>query len=65
MRLITNTAHALAGSSRGATSVEYALILAFLFLAMVASVATVGDAASGLWSTVSTKVRASAEGRNS
>lgn len=37
----------------GATAVEYGLILAMVFLAMVLAVGGVGNATSDLWNTVS------------
>ncbi|WP_435417813.1 Flp family type IVb pilin [Parerythrobacter aurantius] len=36
----------------GATAVEYGLILAMVFLAMVGAVASVGNATSNVWNTV-------------
>lgn len=38
----------------GATAVEYGLILAMVFLAMVGAVAGVGNATSTMWNNVST-----------
>ena len=39
---------------RGATAVEYGLILALIFLAMLGAVQGVGNSTIGLWNTVST-----------
>jgi pilus assembly protein Flp/PilA len=41
---------------QGATAVEYALILAMIFMAMVVGVASVGISTSALWTNVSAKV---------
>jgi pilus assembly protein Flp/PilA len=41
---------------RGATAVEYGLILAMIFLAMAAAVASVGTTTGGIWNNVSEKV---------
>ena len=43
--------------SRGATAVEYGLILALIFLAMIVGVVAVGTSTSGLWGNVSNSVR--------
>ena len=42
--------------TRGATAVEYGLILALVFLAMVAGVQTFGTEATAMWSRVDTAV---------
>jgi pilus assembly protein Flp/PilA len=42
---------------RGATAVEYGLILALIFLAMIAGVVSVGQVTSGMWNNVSSEVR--------
>lgn len=39
---------------RGATAVEYGLILALIFLAMLGAVQGVGNSTIGLWNTIST-----------
>ena len=44
---------------RGATAVEYGLILALIFLAMVGAVATFANTTTTMWNDVSTKVRGS------
>jgi len=41
---------------RGATAVEYGLILALIFLAMVMSLRNVATATTGMWNNVSTEV---------
>ena len=45
---------------RGATAVEYGLILALIFLAMVGAVAALGTTTTGLWGNVADQVRNSA-----
>jgi pilus assembly protein Flp/PilA len=42
---------------RGATVVEYGLILALIFLAMIGGVVAVGQVTSGMWNNVSSEVR--------
>jgi pilus assembly protein Flp/PilA len=42
---------------RGATAVEYGLILALIFLAMVVGVVAVGTSTSDLWGNVSNQVK--------
>ena len=42
---------------RGATVVEYGLILALIFLAMIGGVVAVGSVTSGMWNNVSSEVR--------
>ena len=41
---------------QGATAVEYGLILALMFLAMVGGMSILGSESSGLWAGVETKV---------
>jgi len=42
---------------RGATAVEYGLILALIFLAMVVGVVALGTTTRGMWDNVSNEVR--------
>jgi pilus assembly protein Flp/PilA len=42
---------------KGATAVEYGLILALIFLAMVIGVVAVGTSTSDLWGNVSNQVK--------
>ena len=42
---------------RGATAVEYGLILALVFLAMIAAVSNVANKTVGMWNNVQTEVR--------
>jgi pilus assembly protein Flp/PilA len=45
---------------RGATAIEYGLILALIFLAMAGAVGALGTTTTGLWGNVSEQVRNSA-----
>jgi len=47
---------ALLSSQKGATAVEYGLILALIFLAMVASIGQVATNTNKMWSNVSNKI---------
>lgn len=47
---------ALLSSQKGATAVEYGLILALIFLAMVASLSQVARNTNNMWGNVSNKV---------
>jgi pilus assembly protein Flp/PilA len=47
----------IAKDQRGATAVEYGLILALIFLAMVVGVVAVGQSTSSLWGNVSNQVK--------
>ena len=46
----------LAGNQRGATAVEYGLILAGIVLAMFGALQTLGSTTTDMWNNVSTKV---------
>jgi pilus assembly protein Flp/PilA len=48
----------LAKDSRGATAVEYGLILAMIVLVMVVALGQVADITVGMWGNVNTKVSA-------
>ncbi|HEV2817576.1 MAG TPA: Flp family type IVb pilin [Allosphingosinicella sp.] len=47
----------LAGDEKGATVVEYGLILALIFLAMMVGVMAVGTTTANMWNNVSEAVR--------
>lgn len=47
---------ALLSDRRAATAIEYGLILALVFLALVYGVVALGNATSGLWNNVSDSV---------
>lgn len=49
---------ALHQDTRGTTSIEYALICGFIFLAIVGAVRGLGDENGGIWSTFSDKSQA-------
>jgi pilus assembly protein Flp/PilA len=46
----------LLSNERGATAVEYGLIIAMIVLAMFAALTSVADATHAMWNNVSTKV---------
>ena len=46
----------LAIDSRGATAVEYGLILALIFLAVMGGVSSLGDAVRGRWDDIANHV---------
>jgi pilus assembly protein Flp/PilA len=43
---------------RGATAIEYGLILAFVAMTMIVGLSVLADANTGIWNSVSTKVAA-------
>jgi len=43
---------------KGATAVEYGMIVAFVVIAMIVGLATLGRATTGLWTSIETKVTA-------
>jgi pilus assembly protein Flp/PilA len=47
----------IAGDQKGATAIEYGLILAMIFLAMMVGVVSVGISTSSMWTNVSDSVR--------
>jgi pilus assembly protein Flp/PilA len=47
----------IAGDQKGATAIEYGLILAMIFLAMMVGVVSVGISTSSMWGNVSGAVR--------
>jgi pilus assembly protein Flp/PilA len=49
---------ALSSDVRGATAVEYALILAMVVLALIAGVSSLGQGTQGMWGDMSNKVKA-------
>jgi pilus assembly protein Flp/PilA len=55
MRRLTD----LRKNERGATAVEYGLIIALVFLAMVGAVSTFAATTTTMWNDVSTKVKGS------
>jgi pilus assembly protein Flp/PilA len=57
MRALINTLRAFVRADRGATAVEYGLILALIVLAMVGAIGMFGNTTSGMWNNVSQQVR--------
>mgnify|MGYP001176066779 FL=1 len=53
---MVNFLHKLERDTRGATAVEYGLILALIFLAMVGAIQSFGTSAIAIWSKVETAV---------
>lgn len=49
---------ALLDDQRGASAVEYGLILALIFLAIMGGVAALGDSVKGRWNDISNRVSA-------
>ena len=50
----------LGRDANGATAIEYGLILALVFLAMLGGITAFGQSAIGMWNTVSNSVSSSA-----
>ena len=46
----------LVGNERGATAIEYGLIIALIVIAIVAAISTVGGGTSGIWGNMTNKV---------
>jgi pilus assembly protein Flp/PilA len=57
MRVIA-TLRKLLADGRGATAVEYGLILSLIFLGLIGGVAALGSGTSGMWSDVEGKTAA-------
>lgn len=57
-RDMINFLKTLGSDTRGATAVEYGLILALMFLAMVGAVEAFGNVTIDMWTNVSSKVSA-------
>ena len=47
---------ALAGDCRGATAVEYGLILSLIFMAIMGAVASLGSSVQGRWDNIAERV---------
>ncbi|WP_066479984.1 MULTISPECIES: Flp family type IVb pilin [unclassified Sphingomonas] len=52
-----NQVRRLIADQKGATAIEYGLIVSLVVIAMVASLSSVGSVTSEIWNNVSTKVR--------
>lgn len=46
----------LIGNARGATAIEYGLIVALIVIAIVVSISTVGGGTGGIWGNMTNKV---------
>nr|WP_139809997.1 Flp family type IVb pilin [Sphingomonas azotifigens] len=57
MRALITLLHAVARANRGATAVEYGLILALIVLALISALSGLGSTTSQLWGNVSQKVQ--------
>ncbi|MCH4892941.1 Flp family type IVb pilin [Sphingomonas sp. SFZ2018-12] len=51
-----NQVRRLIADQKGATAIEYGLIVSLVVIAMVASLSSVGSVTSEIWNNVSTKV---------
>ena len=56
MNLIRRILRRRTGDDSGATAVEYAVMLALILLALIASIATVGVGTGGIWSNNSNEI---------
>lgn len=56
MPRLSRLAQRLRADPRGATTVEYGMILAFVVLAIIAAVTSVADATTGMWGHIETSV---------
>lgn len=57
VKCVARTLARLVANQRGATAVEYGLILAFMVVALIFGLSNLGIATSGMWDRVSTKVQ--------
>jgi pilus assembly protein Flp/PilA len=57
MRALIHALRALSRADRGATAVEYGLILAMIVLAMMGALSLFGNTATSMWNNVSTQVQ--------
>ncbi|WP_294329702.1 Flp family type IVb pilin [uncultured Sphingomonas sp.] len=57
MRALIHLLRALACTQRGATAVEYGLIVALIVLAMIAGLTSLGNGTAQLWGNISQKVQ--------
>ncbi|WP_231727560.1 MULTISPECIES: Flp family type IVb pilin [unclassified Sphingomonas] len=55
-RGMKNQVRRLIADQKGATAIEYGLIVSLVVIAMVASLSSVGSVTSEIWNNVSTKV---------
>jgi len=57
-RIMANLWRKLPHDARGATAIEYGLIVSLIVLGIVSGVSSVGGATGGMWSDVANKVAA-------
>ena len=57
MDAIRKTLRRLPNDQKGATAIEYGLIVALIALAMMGGLRTLGGGAGGMWSNVSSQVQ--------
>ncbi|MDR6847677.1 pilus assembly protein Flp/PilA [Sphingomonas sp. BE270] len=60
--MILDTLKKLLGDRRGATAVEYGLIVALIVIAMVTALTQLANSTTTMWGNVSTKVSAATAG---
>jgi len=53
---IRRTLHRLSADQRGATAIEYGLIVALIALAMIGALSELGGGAGGMWTNISAAV---------
>ena len=58
MRAIRTTTRRLRSDKRGATAIEYGLIVALIAVAIVGGLKSLGGAADGMWGRVANQVNA-------
>jgi pilus assembly protein Flp/PilA len=54
---IRNTLRCLLSDQKGATAIEYGLIVALIALALMGGLRTLGGGAGGMWTNISSEVR--------
>ncbi|WP_203311121.1 MULTISPECIES: Flp family type IVb pilin [Sphingomonas] len=57
LRRLCQAVFAFAREARGATAVEYGLVVALIVIAMIAALKGVADANTNMWTQVSSKVQ--------
>ena len=55
-RAVIRTIARVTRERRGATAIEYGLIIAFVVIAMIAGLTALADTTTGMWGNVNTKV---------
>jgi pilus assembly protein Flp/PilA len=56
VKRVVRTLACLTRDRRGATAIEYGLILAFMVVAMIVGLSALANSTSGMWNHVSTRV---------